>query len=433
MIKSPRNLAAIFAASAVTLAALAASSYNAYAADLGGNCCADLEERIAELEATTARKGNRKVSLTVSGQVSKTLLIWDDGRDSDTYVVGNKNDQTNFGFAGDAKIAPGVTAGFEIVIRVRDDLSDAVNQASAAGDDGFDVWQAHWYLESETYGKVSVGVASRVSDTAPEADFSEAGIAGYAGMQDIGGGFLLRRNDGALTDLAWGDIISHFNGDTANIVRYDTPSFGGFIVSASWGEDDIWDVGIRYAYEGSGINFEAVVAYTEVTDEDGEPGRVDQDTVVGSASILHEASGLNFTIAAGQQSSNVAVVDLDGVTRTPEDSKFIYVKAGWIAKLNTLGPTAFYGEYGRFEDFLSAGADAGVVASLAPGAVRISGNEVDVWGIGVVQHIEAAEMQIFMGYRNHSADVDMVDGTGTTTGTSLEDFQTFVSGARIAF
>ena len=35
----------------------------ARAADLGGDCCADLEERIAELEATAARKGNRKVSL----------------------------------------------------------------------------------------------------------------------------------------------------------------------------------------------------------------------------------------------------------------------------------------------------------------------------------------------------------------------------------
>ena len=51
--------------------ALAASmivfaTVGAFAADLGGNCCADLEERIAELEATTARKGNRKVSLTVS-------------------------------------------------------------------------------------------------------------------------------------------------------------------------------------------------------------------------------------------------------------------------------------------------------------------------------------------------------------------------------
>src|SRR6476620_1191680 len=47
---------------------------SASAADLGGNCCADLEERVAELEATTARKGNRKVSLTVSGHVNEAVM-----------------------------------------------------------------------------------------------------------------------------------------------------------------------------------------------------------------------------------------------------------------------------------------------------------------------------------------------------------------------
>src|SRR5436309_2065925 len=31
-------------------------------ADLGGDCCADLEERVAELEATTTRKGTRNVN-----------------------------------------------------------------------------------------------------------------------------------------------------------------------------------------------------------------------------------------------------------------------------------------------------------------------------------------------------------------------------------
>ena len=48
---------------------------SASAADLGGNCCADLEERIAELEATTARKGNRKVSLTISGWVAEQVMF----------------------------------------------------------------------------------------------------------------------------------------------------------------------------------------------------------------------------------------------------------------------------------------------------------------------------------------------------------------------
>ena len=41
---------------------------SAKAADLGGDCCADLEERVAELEATTARKGNRKMSLTITAR-----------------------------------------------------------------------------------------------------------------------------------------------------------------------------------------------------------------------------------------------------------------------------------------------------------------------------------------------------------------------------
>ncbi|MFV0367708.1 MAG: porin, partial [Hyphomicrobiaceae bacterium] len=61
---------------AVVAAGLLASGLSvgsAKAADLGGDCCADLEERVAELEATTARKGNRKVSLTISGWVAEQV------------------------------------------------------------------------------------------------------------------------------------------------------------------------------------------------------------------------------------------------------------------------------------------------------------------------------------------------------------------------
>jgi hypothetical protein len=186
----------------------------ASAADLGGNCCADLEERIAELEATTARKGNRKVSLAIAGQVSKAILAWDDGVEDNVYVVGNKNDQTNLSFTGDAEIAPGWKAGYELTIRFLDSLSDAVDQATPSAEDGFFVWQSHWFIESEKHGKLSVGLASRVTDTAPETDLSEAGLAGYAGVQDIGGAFAFRLNDGTLASAGWGDVYNHFNGDT---------------------------------------------------------------------------------------------------------------------------------------------------------------------------------------------------------------------------
>ena len=62
---------AIAAALGMTLGGFAMSANPAKAADLGGDCCADLEERVAELEATTVRKGNKKVSVTLSGWVVK--------------------------------------------------------------------------------------------------------------------------------------------------------------------------------------------------------------------------------------------------------------------------------------------------------------------------------------------------------------------------
>ena len=88
---------------------------SARAADLGGNCCADLEERVAELEATTARKGNRKMSLTISGQVNRTIVWWDDGLSSKTfYGLDNRNSSTRLDFAGEAKVTAANKIGFEI-------------------------------------------------------------------------------------------------------------------------------------------------------------------------------------------------------------------------------------------------------------------------------------------------------------------------------
>ena len=39
----------------------------------------------------------------------------------------------------------------------------------------------------------------------------------------------------AFTALAWGDVYNHFNGDTANIVRYDSPAVAGFNVAGQLG------------------------------------------------------------------------------------------------------------------------------------------------------------------------------------------------------
>src|SRR6201988_2773440 len=104
-----------FSLSALVVAGLLTSGLSAgsaSAADLGGNCCADLEERIAELEATTARKGNRRVSLTVSGWVNRSLLYWNDSFQQDVYSVDQGLNTSRFRMLGSAKVSSDVTAGF---------------------------------------------------------------------------------------------------------------------------------------------------------------------------------------------------------------------------------------------------------------------------------------------------------------------------------
>ena len=291
---------------------------------------------------------------------------------------------------------------------------------------------------------MTVGRASRVSDTAPENNLSETGIAGYAGVQDIGGGFFLRRNDNTLSDVVWGDLISHLNGDTANVVRYDTPIIAGFTFAASYGEDDIRDVGVRYEGEARGFQVAAAIAYTQSTDENGLEGEcceLDNNVIVGSVALLHEPSGLNALVAAGQQSFDQGLVDADGIFRTPADASFICTKLGWITKWSRLGPLAFYGDYSHFEDFLTAVDDGSVVTSLASNGVcatagnyRITGSNVDVWGLGIVQTIDAAEMQMYVGYRNYNADFDLAKtGGGNISGVGIESFQTVITGAIISF
>jgi hypothetical protein len=108
---------ALVAAAGIIVGGVAMPS--AKAADLGGDCCADLEERVAELEATTARKGNRKMSLTITGQVHRMVLFWNDGHSSDTYYgIDNTNSSSRFSFTGTAKVTPRVSMGFDITIEI---------------------------------------------------------------------------------------------------------------------------------------------------------------------------------------------------------------------------------------------------------------------------------------------------------------------------
>ena len=62
-----------------------------------------------------------------------------------------------------------------------------------------------------------------------------------------------------------GGAVGDCNGLTENVIRYDSPTFHGFSVSASWGEDDMWDVAARYSGEFNGFKLAVAAAYTDVS------------------------------------------------------------------------------------------------------------------------------------------------------------------------
>lgn len=441
-----------------SLAALAAAGLlaggmtvgSASAADLGGDCCADLEERVAELEATTARKGNRKVSLTVSGFVAQQVLAWDDGDETNIYITdtGSVSIGTHFKFTGEATIAPGYSAGF--VLRIEAITTDSLlvdqttddgiaRQANAAVGNGQDsplsVESSYWFIKSDTYGRVSLGHQSSAADNQailPDGSGSLV-VANY--VQYDNNAFFLRTKsgDGGLSGLRYanltscatldqgGGVVADCDGYPNENIRYDTPTFHGFSASVSWGEDDVWSSSLRYAGEWNSIKVAAAIAYTETTDENGpggnlatnptgaNDGSLDAAAVQIGAYIQHVPTGLFLYGAYGEE----YIDSTDGhlADNKPEGSNY-YIKAGIRTRLNPLGHTVFYGEYGENDDRMDS-------VSFANG---ITDTEMTQYGVGMVQEVDAAAMSLWVAWRHYDAEVTCDDqGLGCDDNFAIEE------------
>ena len=455
--------------SALAAAGLLASCFavtGASAADLGGDCCADLEERVAELEATTARKGNRKVSLTVSGFVAQQVLVWDDGHESNVYVTdtGSVSIGTHFAFSGKAQITPDVEAGFMIKIEAMNNDSLLMSQSTdedvlgtggnamstvQGGNSALALESAYWYLKSATLGRLSIGQQSSAADNqAILPDGSGSLVQANYVMYDVNG--FVTRSNGGYNGFVWGHLANcqgyngyggaagDCDGFPNNNVRYDTPTFAGFAASASWGEDDQWAVSGRYAGEFSGFKIAAAIAYNETTDENGTSvlvggagnGGLDVGHLQTGAYLEHVPSGL-FVYGAYAQAYNEVTPSVRGAGRTNPDGDMWYIKAGIKGKWTSLGGTTVYGEYGQHNDMFTAGMyDAGVNSS-----------ELEQYGVGIVQNIDAAAMQMWLAWRHYEGDVSCSNAVAGACGAiglnggnnDLEEFDLVKFGALIPF
>jgi predicted porin len=467
-----------FLTSCATVAVAMLIAGPANAADLGGNCCADLEERIAELEATSVRKGNRKVSLTISGFVNESVMAWDDGVESNVYQGTNDVQRSRFRFVGDAQIVGDWKAGYLMEFGVRSNRLNRTNQdVSNTFTDALDLRHQMWYLENKSYGKLSVGLTSQATDDITEMNTANLKHFARASLSKWNGSFFLVTEDGQRTTNTWlnlqsQDGVSGDNvpgeGDRRHEIRYDTPTFEGFKASAAWGEDDFWDVALRYKAENwTGFKFDAGIGYAQYTDDSsnntnlrgcagldpsgGITSKSDTacNTLGMSASLMHEATGLFVTGAYGIKNDDLraerfAAAGITGIEIDDQD-KFWSVQAGIEQKFIALGKTTFYGEYYKSETGAQIGDTNGnpqsfqsVSDALGLGfgsRARSSGSEARYWGLGMNQTIEAAAMDIYIGYRHMEGQADLFDAkTPTDQATvNFKDLDIVMTGAKIQF
>lgn len=220
----------LLVAAGVTLFVGAYPHAPAKAADLGGDCCSDLEERIAELEATTVRKGNKKVSVTLYGKLNKAVVFWDDGAEKNTYVVDNNYKSSRFGLKGSAKIGGKWSAGYRLEAENLSGSSNLVNQLD--DDDGTRsggvlgnksrlllLRHSYAYIDNKDWGQVRMGLTpTPIYNITKDTNVTEIEDTMHSDNR-MNQGFFLRpkgaNTEAGLSRLKWQDISRCYGSSNA--------------------------------------------------------------------------------------------------------------------------------------------------------------------------------------------------------------------------
>jgi hypothetical protein len=300
------------------------------------------------------------------------------------------------------------------------------------------VWAEHTRL-----GRLTIG---HLTNPGPQGIVDLGGVtpASAAAIDLVGGAFQFRASAGGATTAA---TISNNTTNVADFshrtdsLRWDSPTIAGFVLSATIGEaaevdravptlsnatlagpvGTYWAAALRYAGEFSGFRVAAAAAYESSEAEERMGSSISTGVILGensntgySASILHVATGLfaQGSYIIFERGNTVASGGGD------DEGTLFHIQGGIAQNWTGLGKTAFYGEYAQGDDLQRA---------FNNDATVINGNEYTMWGLGVVQQIDAAAMELYLAYRNHSLDRDAVSGA------DVQDIDILFGGTRIAF
>ncbi len=346
-----------------------------------------------------ARRGERGVSLTLSGHVNRGVLLAHDGRDLNVFHVDNDQSSTRMRLVAKARPSEDIGVGAQIEVQFESNSTSVVNQIdkSDVGPDNFTERKIEAWIDHARLGRLTLGQGNTASFGVTSQDLSGTRVAGSARVDIMAGGMLFARRGVApglaavsLASPSVGGAFDSLNGlGRDDRIRYDTPRWMGVWLSASHGSEDGKDLAARYVGKLGPVQVASGFAFARDAD--------DFNQYSGSISALHQ-SGLNAAVAAGTLVRHTAAAR--------DNADFWYVKLGFLFDPFAFGATAISVDYERNTDIL------------------VAGDRGHAYGAQFVQNLERAATELYLGVRKYSYEQETAE---------FDDILAILTGARVKF
>jgi predicted porin len=408
----------------------------ARASDDSNKCCAELDARLEELASAVLGNTAHNVKVQIYGQVNRAILFWKDGIDSKTSFVDNNTSSTRLGLIGEATVRPGLTVGsrfeMEFVWPSSSEIFDPNNVTHNQALTDYAVRQAYGFINDERLGILTFGhqwsASGNLTIINLGSEMSDAALH-YNNAFGLG----LKIGGGIFTDLKWGQLAESVDVLRGDYLRYDTPSFFGFVLSGSVGLTDVWDVALRYQADGEAFRFAGGIGY-----------RSDRDNLLNefraAASLLHHASGLYVTLAGAQRDDELSSI----IAQPP--SYFGYAQVGISKNWISYGRTTVYGDVGLYRNFnVGELLSADLITNKLEVWGTLAQTEVQRRGFGIEQAFDRIGLLVYAqahfydakisGYPCNSSFLPKTCGVNVNELTVLPTlpWDAFVAGARVRF
>ncbi|MDD9926550.1 MAG: porin [Rhodospirillaceae bacterium] len=359
-----------------------------------------LEKRVKALEkagGSSVTRSKKTMKLVVSGHINRAIVFADNGTESAFSHVTSNFSRTRVRWIGTGKINDDLSVkthielGHQSSIGTQQDIGDNGDFNPAAT---LDERHVEFQVTSKSLGKIYMGQGISGSESTSEQDLSGTGIISLNGNAELIGGGEVFQVNGAGIGITLGGEFTNLDGlGRRDRIRYDTPKFSGFQVTMSHGNEDAWDVALRYGGSFGGVKVKAAIAHWDTESINGNSG------VNGSMSVLLPM-GLSLTVGAAEQSD-------DRFGGRDDDTDWRYAKVGYRFKGSELGETRLFADYSQNNDAGTANAES------------------TYWGFGVVQIIEPLGAELYAVYHNFELDLQNAQDP--------DDIGRFAMGARFKF